>query len=64
MEPIGDSEEKINELVFKEMKNGKAWFLTRDEVSPCKDCLFRYLCPSPSNYELVIGKPNLCHVKP
>ena len=64
MEPIGDSEEKINELVFKEMKNGKAWFLTRDKVSPCKDSLFRYLCPSPSNYELVIGKPNLCHVKP
>lgn len=64
MESIGDSEEKISELVFKEMKNGKAWFLTRDKVSPCKDCLFRYLCPSPSNYELVIGKPNLCHVKP
>lgn len=27
------------------------------------DCIYQWLCPSPSNYELVIGQPNLCHIK-
>lgn len=62
--PIGNIRDKLSKLIYHEMKDGKSWFLTRDKLSPCKDCLFRYLCPSPSNYELVIGKPNLCHIKP
>lgn len=63
MTPIGQIGEKISEWVFKEMKDGQAWNLIRDKLVPCKDCLYRYLCPAPSNYELVIGKPNLCHIK-
>lgn len=63
MPPIGKAGEKVSEWVFKEMREGKAWHLTRNDVSPCKGCLFRFLCPSPSNYELVIGRYNLCHIE-
>lgn len=62
--PIGTVEDKLSKLVFTEMKEGKVWHQTRTNLSVCKDCLYRYLCPSPSNYEFVIGKPNLCHIHP
>lgn len=60
--PLGTLKDRVYDLIVDEMTSKRAWRWIRDEVSPCKDCLFRYLCPSPSNYELVIGKPNLCHV--
>lgn len=59
--PLGDIENNLYDLIVDEMKSRKAWRLTRDDLAPCSECLFRYLCPSPSNYELVIGKANLCH---
>ena len=49
-------------IIEKEMIENTAWRQVRDMV-PCNECIYQYLCPSPSNYELVIGKPNLCHVK-
>lgn len=60
--PIGTLKNTVYELVVYEMKSRRSWRWTRDEIYPCKDCLFRYLCPSPSNYELIMGKTNLCHV--
>ena len=33
------------------------------DFTPCKDCIYQWLCPSPSNYEIVIGRSNLCYVK-
>ena len=62
--PLGTLRDRLYDLIVDEMKSHRAWRWTRDEVSPCKDCLFRYLCPSPSNYELVIGRNNLCHIRP
>ena len=61
---IGTIDGYVKDWVFQEMKQGKMWHWTRDSLPACKECLYKYLCPSPSNYELVIGKPNLCHVKP
>ena len=60
---LGTIEDDIRELVYKEMTEGKSWLRIRD-MKPCSDCVYQWLCPSPSNYELAIGKPNLCHVKP
>lgn len=51
----------LAELVYKEMTESTAWFKTRNE-GKCKDCVNKYLCPSPSNYELVLQRENLCHV--
>jgi pseudo-rSAM protein len=49
-------------LIYKEMLENTAWRKIRDE-KPCADCLYQYLCPSPSNYGTAIGKPDLCHIK-
>jgi pseudo-rSAM protein len=49
------------ELINKEMNDNTAWRKTRNEA-PCTDCHYQYLCPSPSNYERVVGQPNLCRI--
>jgi pseudo-rSAM protein len=53
--------DSILDLIDKEMTANTAWRQIRDKV-PCTNCLYQYLCPSPSNYEKAIGKPDLCHV--
>jgi pseudo-rSAM protein len=51
------------EIIYNELDNNTAWRKTRD-MKPCNQCLYQYLCPPPSNYETVIGRPNLCYIKP
>ncbi|MDR1345829.1 MAG: TIGR04150 pseudo-rSAM protein [Bacteroidales bacterium] len=53
--------DSILNLINKEMSENTAWRRTRDKA-PCTDCLYQYLCPSPSNYERVIGQPDLCRI--
>lgn len=50
----------LGELVYKEMVNSTAWFMTRDEGT-CKNCVNKSLCPSVSNYELNTGIMNMCY---
>lgn len=52
----------IQEILHKEVEEGKSWFRVRNQA-PCTDCVYQWICPSPSNYEIAIGHPNLCHVK-
>lgn len=52
----------IYEIVQKEVNEGKSWFRIRNQ-EPCNKCAYQWLCPPPSNYEIDIGRPNLCHVK-
>lgn len=52
----------IHEILYKEVEEGKSWFRVRNQA-PCTDCVYQWICPSPSNYEIAIGRPNLCHVK-
>jgi pseudo-rSAM protein len=54
--------DNIYEIVQKEIDEGLSWFRIRNQA-PCTDCVYQWLCPPPSNYEIAIGKPNLCHVK-
>ena len=61
--PIGNLHtESIRRLVHKEMTEGKSWLHIRNR-KPCCDCIYQWLCPSPSDYESVIGRPNLCYIK-
>ncbi len=55
-------DDKLIDMVNKELFVNTAWRNIRNNV-PCSNCIYQFLCPSPSNYELVIGKYNLCHVK-
>ncbi len=64
LSPIGNLyTDSIRQLVQKEMTEGNAWLRIRNQ-EPCSHCIYQWLCPSPSNYELLIGKSNLCHIKP
>jgi len=54
--------DSIYDIVYKEVEEGKSWFRIRDQA-PCNNCVYQWLCPPPSNYEIAIGRPNLCHVK-
>ena len=55
--------DRMASVLYKEMTEGCSWLRVRNQ-KPCCDCIYQWLCPSPSNYELVIGKSNLCHVGP
>ena len=54
--------DSIYEIVQKELDEGKSWFRIRNE-DPCNNCLYQWLCPSPSDCEIKIGRLNLCSVK-
>lgn len=54
-------ENTISEVLYKELKEGQSWLRIKDQGGCCS-CIYQWLCPSPSNYELIIGKPNLCDI--
>jgi len=54
--------DNISEIIHNELEKGKSWFCIRNQA-PCNNCIYQWLCPSPSDYEIAIGRPNLCHVK-
>lgn len=56
------STHSIHGIVQKELEEGKSWLRIRNHA-PCNTCIYQWLCPSPSDYEIVIGRPNLCRVK-
>jgi pseudo-rSAM protein len=53
--------EKNNIILFIEVEEGKSWLRIRNQA-PCSTCIYQWLCPPPSDYEIVIGRPNLCHI--
>jgi len=59
--PLGTIKDSLYAVTFRELTEGNSWLRIRDQ-KPCCNCIYQWLCPSPSNYEDVIGKPNLCHV--
>lgn len=62
MSPLGNIDNSLKEILTKEMELGTSWFRVRN-MEPCNSCVYQWLCPSPSNYETEIGKPNLCHIE-
>jgi len=62
--PLGTIKDSLYEMLYKELTEGYAWMLTRDQKEPCTKCRFKFLCPPISNYEFAIGKFNLCHLRP
>lgn len=60
--PLGTIQDPIKDLLCKELESKNTWRRTRYDLEPCSHCRFKLICPSPSNYERVIGKNNLCHI--
>lgn len=53
----------LHEIISKEQKRKEGWFRLRSKVSPCNECIYCSLCPSLTNYEISVGKNNLCNIK-
>lgn len=61
--PVGEiGDRTVSSMLCYEIKEERSWFRIRNQ-KPCCDCIYQWLCPSPSNYEFVLNKPNLCNVK-
>lgn len=53
--------DEIVDIIFKEMIDNSAWRKVRN-AAPCNGCVYQFICPPLSNYELAIGKSDLCTV--
>lgn len=54
----------FGQIIYNELSDSKVWLLTRESTqNSCNECANRFLCPSISNYELVLDKTDLCHIK-
>lgn len=51
----------LSKIIYEELTRNTAWRKIRND-KPCNDCLYQFLCPPISNYELALGKTNLCHL--
>lgn len=54
------SQHSLPQLLLNNDKNN-SWFLTRNKITPCKKCIYCFLCPPISNYEFAINRFNLCN---
>ena len=53
----------IYDIMMKELIKGKSWRKIRRNVLPCKSCTYECLCPPISNYNTIIGRNDLCHIR-
>ena len=62
--PIGNIQENSMEnIIYSEMTSKKSYWKKIRNNKICKDCLFQFLCPPLSNYEICLANRNLCNVK-
>lgn len=54
--------QSLYRMLEEEVKRGRSWFRSRQEVKPCCSCIYNVLCPPMSNYERILGRNNLCHI--
>jgi len=53
--------ETLGKIIEKELVNNTSWRIIRDKT-PCIDCIYQFLCPSPSEFEWAMNKNNLCKI--
>lgn len=61
----GPSLGNLNEIHLFDAISGEfsakgGWRTTRQDIQPCRRCVYQALCPPPSNYEYVMKRFNLC----
>jgi pseudo-rSAM protein len=55
----GDS---VPSMILKALMDGRSWKRSRSKVNPCRNCLYYFLCPPVSGYELLMKRFNFCDV--
>lgn len=62
-DPLGNvTVDSIETLIQQEHSSGKSWLRRRTMVEPCNNCIFHFLCPPISNYEIYLNRFNFCHI--
>ncbi len=56
---LGHISEPILPMIVKELRENHAWRRVRDNVL-CNNCVFRWLCPSPTPFETLYDIPVVC----
>lgn len=61
--PLGTvNDNSLQELTFKELKYGISWKRTRNDIDPCRECIFCDICPPISNTEIASQKYDYCNI--
>lgn len=59
---IGCLTDSVRDVLMTEMVQNTSWRLIRNNPI-CTNCVYQWLCPSPSNYERVMKKSTICHIR-
>jgi len=53
----------LKHLIYELLTDDNSiWLSSRIKADPCKKCIYNLLCPPISNYEIIFGQNNLCHL--
>lgn len=56
---VGNIDDTLEDIVHKIMREGRSWRWTRcNDI--CDNCLYKLICPPPSNLELVMDSKTIC----
>lgn len=61
---VGSIGRGVGRAMEKILADDSLWFLTRERVDVCRDCVYNRLCCPVSDYELQMQKFNLCRMRP
>lgn len=60
-EPLGNIyRDWVKDMLMKEFCQTRYWFMTRNNLSICRDCIFNTICPPITSNELYMNKWNFC----
>lgn len=58
---VGTVYDNLENLLYSLMNNEGAWFRTRLRNGTCRNCVYRFLCPPPSNLEHLLCRDTICN---
>jgi pseudo-rSAM protein len=61
MSDLNLKRDSLIDHAYREHKLKGKWFIVRQNLEPCFNCIYHNLCPPISNYELLMNKYNFCN---
>lgn len=59
--PVGNLENhSLKKILLNEYCKNRNWFLTRNRMSKCKDCMYNWICPPVTGNELAMNHWTFC----
>jgi pseudo-rSAM protein len=60
-DPIGSFySDELKDILFNEFLKFKNWFFTRNKINKCNKCIFNFLCPPVTNFEMCLNDMSFC----